>query len=379
MLSGRDVIAQAATGSGKTAAFVLPILQLLKHNTLGVKGNHIRALILAPTRELARQLSDQCIQFANRQQQPLRVRLAHGGVSINPQMLSLRAGADILVATPGRLLELHASGALKLAQVKYLVLDEADRLLNLGFTDELTAVLRLLPKDRQTSLFSATFDADIAQLAEAWLKAPQHLKVDTASSIPKIEQRVYEVNREQKSALLTHLLKSLSLPSVLVFVNAKLSCDRLAQKLIKAGIDCIVFHGDKSQGKRHQALDDFMAGKIPVLIATDIAARGLDIQHLPAVINFELPRSPADYVHRIGRTGRAGEAGLAISLICHEEYHHFGVIAKKNKLEVERLQLKGFTPKTLEQYQQQALQALPTPKSRKPKKRHNNSKVSPRS
>jgi ATP-dependent RNA helicase RhlE len=298
-------------------------------------------LVLVPTRELAKQVADSFKSYAVHTNGAIKVVAAFGGVSVNTQMLALRGGADIVVATPGRLLDLLSSNALKLADVSTLVLDEADRMLSLGFTDEIGQILGLLPKKKQTLLFSATFPEEVRLLTNALLNSPLEIQLQNPESSTLV-QRVMTVNREKKTALLAHLLNEHQWRQVLIFVGAKNSCNHLAQKLAKRGISAEVFHGDKAQGARSRVLEGFKAGDIQVLIATDIAARGLDIEKLPVVINFDLPRSPADYMHRIGRSGRAGEVGLALSLLCHEEYHHFSVIEKKNKIRLEREQVAGF-------------------------------------
>lgn len=342
VLSGQDVLAGANTGSGKTAAFALPLLQRLSEAKSADKSaGVVRCLVLVPTRELAQQVADSFLSYASHFNGQLKIVAAFGGVSANLQMQSLRAGADVLVATPGRLLDLLASNALKLNRVSTLVLDEADRMLSLGFTDELKQVLEALPAKKQTLLFSATFPEEVRALTTKLLHQPleYHLQSEQESTI---EQRVITVNREQKTALLAHLIKQHQWSQALIFVSAKNTCNHLAQKLSKRGISAEVFHGDKAQGARTRVLDGFKSGEISVLIATDIAARGIDIDKLPVVINFDLPRSPADYMHRIGRSGRAGQAGLAVTLISHEEYHHFGVIEKKNKIKLVREQIPGF-------------------------------------
>jgi ATP-dependent RNA helicase RhlE len=342
-LTGKDLLAGANTGSGKTAAFALPILHQLMNRraTSSAKGNFVSALVLVPTRELAKQVADSFKSYAVHLNGDIKVVAAFGGVSVNTQMLALRGGADVVVATPGRLLDLVSSNALRLSQVSTLVLDEADRMLSLGFTEELTQVLNLLPKQKQTLLFSATFPDEVRQLTQALLVDPLEIQLQSAETSTLV-QRVMTVNREKKTALLAHLLQQHQWRQVLIFVNAKNSCNHLAEKLAKRGITAEVFHGDKAQGARSRVLDGFKAGEIQVLIATDIAARGLDIEKLPVVINFDLPRSPADYMHRIGRSGRAGEIGLALTLLSHDEYHHFSVIEKKNKIRLEREQVNGF-------------------------------------
>ncbi|AAN56130.1 DEAD/DEAH box helicase [Shewanella oneidensis MR-1] len=371
VLSGRDVLAGANTGSGKTAAFALPLLQRLSEAKSADKSaGVVRCLVLVPTRELAQQVADSFLSYASHFNGQLKIVAAFGGVSVNLQMQSLRAGADVLVATPGRLLDLLASNALKLTQVSAFVLDEADRMLSLGFTEELEQVLAALPRQKQTLLFSATFPEEVRALTTKLLHQPleYHLQSEQESTI---EQRVITVNREQKTALLAHLIKQHQWSQALIFVSAKNTCNHLAQKLSKRGISAEVFHGDKAQGARTRVLDGFKNGEISVLIATDIAARGIDIDKLPVVINFDLPRSPADYMHRIGRSGRAGEAGLAVTLISHEEYHHFGVIEKKNKIKLVREQIPGFEANAeipLEVLAQEKPQAKPEGTGKKKRK-----------
>ena len=342
VLAGRDVLAGANTGSGKTAAFAVPLLQqLVEAKTDDKTGAYVRCLVLVPTRELAQQVADSFLSYASHLNGKLKIVAAFGGVSVNAQMQSLRAGADVLVATPGRLLDLLSSNAIKLNRVSALVLDEADRMLSLGFTEELSQVLDALPAKKQTLLFSATFPEEVRELTAKLLNAPLEYQFQSEQE-STIHQRVITVNRPMKTALLAHLIKEHQWSQALIFVSAKNTCNHLAQKLSKRGISAEVFHGDKAQGARTRVLDGFKNGEISVLIATDIAARGIDIDKLPVVINFDLPRSPADYMHRIGRSGRAGEAGLAVTLISHEDYHHFGVIEKKNKLKLVREQIVGF-------------------------------------
>lgn len=342
VLAGRDVLAGANTGSGKTAAFAVPLLQqLVEAKTEDKTGAYVRCLVLVPTRELAQQVADSFLSYASHLNGKLKIVAAFGGVSVNAQMQSLRAGADVLVATPGRLLDLLSSNAIKLNRVSALVLDEADRMLSLGFTEELAQVLDALPAKKQTLLFSATFPEEVRELTAKLLNNPLEYQLQSEQE-STIHQRVITVNRPMKTALLTHLIKEHQWSQALIFVSAKNTCNHLAQKLSKRGISAEVFHGDKAQGARTRVLDGFKNGEISVLIATDIAARGIDIDKLPVVINFDLPRSPADYMHRIGRSGRAGEAGLAVTLISHEDYHHFGVIEKKNKLKLVREQIAGF-------------------------------------
>ena len=348
VLAGRDLIAGANTGSGKTATFALPLLHHLseaknKNKTKSPtdKGNYVAGLILVPTRELAKQVADSIKSYAAHLNGGIKTVAVFGGVSVNTQMLALRGGTDILVATPGRLLDLISSNAIKLDKVQTLVLDEADRMLSLGFTEELSALLALLPKRKQTLLFSATFPEQVTALTQELLNNPIEIQLQS-SEASTLVQRVFTVNKGEKTAVLAHLIIQHSWRQALIFVNAKNSCNHLGEKLAKRGISAEVFHGDKGQGARSRVLDGFKNGEIEVLIATDIAARGLDIEKLPVVINFDLPRSPADYMHRIGRSGRAGEVGLAISLIDHEDYHHFSVIEKKHKIWLDREQVEGF-------------------------------------
>jgi superfamily II DNA/RNA helicase len=345
VLEGRDLIAGANTGSGKTATFALPMLQQLHAIKPSVnkasKGNYVAGLILVPTRELAKQVADSIKSYAVHFNGEIKTVAVFGGVSVNTQMLALRGGTDMLVATPGRLLDLISSNAIKLNRVETLVLDEADRMLSLGFTDELSSLLALMPKKKQTLLFSATFPEQVQTLTKELLNNPVEIQVQSADASTLV-QRVFTVNKGEKTAALAHLIKENQWRQVLIFVNAKHHCEHLAEKLAKRGITAAVFHGDKGQGERSRVLDGFKSGEIEVLIATDIAARGLDIEKLPVVINFNLPRSPSDYMHRIGRSGRAGEVGLALSLIDHEDYHHFKVIEKKNKIWLEREKIEGF-------------------------------------
>lgn len=352
ILTKRDLIAGANTGSGKTATFALPLLQHIvleqcdektqkKTSNNIAKGNYVTGLILVPTRELAKQVADSIKSYAAHFNGKIKTVAVFGGVSANTQMLALRGGTDILVATPGRLLDLIASNAIKLDKVKTLILDEADRMLSLGFTEELTNLLALLPKQKQTLLFSATFPEQVKVLTNNLLNNPIEIQLQSADASTLV-QRVFTVNKGEKTAVLAHLIIQEKWRQALIFVNAKNSCKHLAEKLAKRGVTAEVFHGDKGQGARNRVLEAFKTGEIEVLIATDIAARGLDIVKLPVVINFDLPRSPSDYMHRIGRSGRAGEVGLAISLIDYEDFHHCKVIEKKNKIRLEREEVEGF-------------------------------------
>lgn len=347
VLSGRDVRARAPTGSGKTAAFGLPLLQRLcdQPRARAARGNEVAALVVVPTRELATQIGEALAGFAAQLPGRLRVLAVFGGVSINPQMMALRGGADVLIATPGRLLDLQRHNALHLDAMRTLVLDEADRLLGLGFAEELAEIFALLPGKHQTLLFSATFPEPLAELIRTRLRDPVQVDPEAlAGGEPDIEEHVYTVGEPRKSALLVHLIEQRALQQVLVFVSAKRTGDSLLTRLQRAGLHAAVFHADRSQAERTRCLVDFRSGKLRVLIATDLAARGIDIEDLPVVVNFELPRSPNDYVHRIGRTGRAGKHGVALSLISPAEYQHFGVIERRIKRKLPRELVPGFEP-----------------------------------
>jgi superfamily II DNA/RNA helicase len=344
ILSGRDVWASAQTGSGKTAAFALPILQLLGASPRP-GGRFARALILVPTRELAAQIGEAIGRSSAHLPYSLKTMTVFGGVSINPQMMALGRGTDILVATPGRLLDLLEHNAISLSAVSILVLDEADRLLEEGFSDELGRIVRLLPARRQSLLFSATFPPAVQNLATALLRDPVRIEApSTAAAEPDITQRVIEVDATRRTQLLRHLIQENQWSGVLVFVATKYATEHVAEKLRQAGLVATALHGDLSQGARSRALADFKAGTVRVLLATDLAARGLDIVRLPAVVNFDLPRSAADYTHRIGRTGRAGETGLAISFVSASSHAHFRLIEKRHRLNLPREQVEGFEP-----------------------------------
>ncbi|MBU0662918.1 MAG: DEAD/DEAH box helicase [Proteobacteria bacterium] len=317
VLSGKDVMAAAQTGTGKTAGFVLPLLQRLAGGPK-VQANHIRVLVLTPTRELAVQVEQSVATYGK--YLSLKTGVVYGGVKINPQMMKLRGGIDVLVATPGRLLDLFNQNAVKFAQVEALVLDEADRMLDLGFINDIRKILALLPPRRQNLLFSATFSSDIRTLTEGLLRNPVQIEVSPRNSAPgSVKQWLYEVDKGKKPALLSHMVRNQGWEQVLVFVRTKNGADSLARKLGGDGIMTAVIHGDKSQSERSRALADFKEGRVRVLVATDIAARGIDISELPHVINFDLPKVAEDYVHRIGRTGRAGSKGEAISLVSADE------------------------------------------------------------
>ena len=342
ILQGKDIMAAAQTGTGKTAGFALPILELLSKGQ-GVNANHVRALILTPTRELAAQVSDSVAHYGARL--PLRSTVVYGGVKINPQMMRLRKGVDVLVATPGRLLDLHSQNAIKFSHLEILVLDEADRMLDMGFIHDIKKILALLPRQRQTLMFSATFSNDIRKLAKTLVKDPIEISVNPRNTaVEIIEQWVYPVDKSQKSALLTKLILDNQWQQVLVFSRTKHGANRLTKQLDKKGIKATAIHGNKSQGARTRALAEFKAGKVQVLVATDIAARGIDIHQLPHVINFDLPHIAEDYVHRIGRTGRAGASGQAISFVCADEFKELSDIERLTKQVITRKIIDGFEP-----------------------------------
>lgn len=347
VLQGDDVWASAQTGSGKTAAFVLPIIERLVAAGPRPRGRFVRALILVPTRELAAQIADEIRDYERylSQESALKTLVVVGGVSINPQMMALGGGADIIVATPGRLLDLIDHNAVSLSSVATLVLDEADRLFALGFADELARIIALLPARRQTLLFSATFPPAVRSLAENLLRDPVRIAIaSTPEGKPDILQRAIEVDVPQRTQLLRNLIVLHEWTRVLVFVATKYATEHVAEKLCRLGIQAAALHGELSQGARTQVLADFKASKVRVLIATDVASRGIDIEQLPVVVNYDLPRSPADYVHRIGRTGRAGESGVAVSFISAETDAHFRLIEKRNRLDLPREQIAGFEP-----------------------------------
>lgn len=373
ILQGRDVLAGAETGSGKTAAFALPLLEKLlkrrqKAEQARLKGNQVYALILVPTRELAIQINDEISGYAKLIKPKVRTLSVFGGVKINPQMMALRGGADVLIATPGRLLDLYSQNAVKFNQLDTLILDEVDRLVEGGFKEEIEAVFKLLPNKRQNLMFTATYPDSIRYLVRGLLKQPVIINIDHRNDA-QIDQRVFTVNRENKTALLAYLLNEFDWKQILVFCSAKKTCDNIVQKLEKQGITAVAMHGNKEQRARAKALREFKQGKIRVLIATDVAARGIDIEQLPCVINYELPRSPKDYIHRIGRTGRAGEFGFAISLIAHHEYAHFSVIEKQCNIHppLKREQMSGFAADEI---------APPPPKRTRPKKKPKKKKLS---
>jgi ATP-dependent RNA helicase RhlE len=317
VLEGHDLMAAAQTGTGKTAGFTLPMLHRLNQGD-AVKANQVRALVLTPTRELAAQVHDSVRDYG--QHLKLSSTVVFGGVSINPQMMKLRRGVDVLVATPGRLLDLFQQNAVKFDQLEILVLDEADRMLDMGFIHDLKRIIKLLPKKRQTLMFSATFSDSIRQLAQQFLNQPKQVSVTPPNSTTElVKQTVIPVDKGRKTDLLIHLVADNQWQQVLAFSKTKHGANRICEKLNKAGIPAAALHGNKSQGARTKALAEFKANKIRVLVATDIAARGIDIDLLPHVINIDLPNVAEDYVHRIGRTGRAGSKGEALSLVSADE------------------------------------------------------------
>jgi ATP-dependent RNA helicase RhlE len=346
VLQGRDLLAAAQTGTGKTAAFVLPILDRMRQhaNTSFSPARHpVRVLILVPTRELAMQV-DASVRTYGRTV-PLRSTVVYGGIPIEPQIKALRAGVEILVATPGRLLDHVGQRTVNLGLVEVLVLDEADRMLDMGFLPDIRRILELLPARRQNLLFSATFSEDIRNLSGSILHDPAKVEVsprDTAAEA--VRQLVYPVDRDRKEALLAHLIRKDDLRQVLVFTRTKLAASRLAARLDREGIDAVAIHSDRSQPERTRALEGFKTGEIRVLVATDVAARGLDIEDLPVVVNFELPWNPQDYIHRIGRTGRAGATGEAISLVCIDETDLLRGIQRMLRLAIPWTVEEGFIP-----------------------------------
>ncbi|HEX8961370.1 MAG TPA: DEAD/DEAH box helicase, partial [Rhodocyclaceae bacterium] len=345
VLEGRDLMAAAQTGTGKTAGFTLPILQLLSSRDTGLSLKRFkpRALVLVPTRELAVQVHDSVKAYGRHLN--LKSTAIFGGVGMTPQIKALRAGVDIVVATPGRLLDHVSQRVLDLSGIEILVLDEADRMLDMGFIHDMRKIIALLPKQKQSLLFSATFSDEIRTLATGLLKNPASVEVARRNAAAEaVAQSVYHVDRERKKDLLVHLLDEHGWHQVLVFTRTKHGADALADKLGRSGIRSAALHGNKSQGARQRALDDFKKLKVNVLVATDIAARGIDIDELPHVVNYELPNVPEDYVHRIGRTGRAGSSGEAISLVCVDEHKLLRDIERLLKKDIEKRQVAGFEP-----------------------------------
>ncbi|TSE04126.1 DEAD/DEAH box helicase [Aquimarina algiphila] len=344
ILEKKDVLASAQTGTGKTAGFTLPLLQLLSQGQK-LRKRPVRALVLTPTRELAAQILDNVKAYS--EFLDLRSMVIFGGVNANPQIRALRSGVDILVATPGRLLDLHNQRALSLANIEILVLDEADRMLDMGFQRDLNKILKLLPAKRQNLLFSATFSKEIKQLANGILNHPVWVEATPENTTAeKVDQKIYRVDQKRKSELIIKFISEGNWKQVLVFTRTKHGANRLSEKMVKSGISAAAIHGNKSQGARTKALGGFKKGTIRVLVATDIAARGLDIPLLPHVVNFELPNISEDYVHRIGRTGRAGASGEAISLVCQDELSYVRGIEKLLGEKLQSEVVEGFEPTT---------------------------------
>lgn len=330
IIKKQDVLGIAKTGSGKTASYVLPLLQNLE-GTKSAKNRHIKALVLVPTRELAVQVSEVVDMFSEGLSASVKSMAVYGGVSINPQMIKLQ-GVQFLIATPGRLIELVESKAISLSEVETLVLDEADKMLNLGFQEEVNKIIALCPRKRQNVLFSATLSEDIENITQLVLNQPLIIKIDRdEAEIDQIVQTGYLISEEKKGPLLRYLIQKENMQQVLVFTSSTFKADSVTEKLNKNGIEARAIHSKKSQGARLEALNRFKSGKTRVLVTTDLLARGIDIQFLPFVINYELPRSPKDFIHRIGRTGRAEASGEAISMVTPDEQHHFRVIQKKMK------------------------------------------------
>jgi superfamily II DNA/RNA helicase len=342
ILKGQDLIAQAKTGTGKTASFALPVLQALQ-SAVGGNKKVIQALVLAPTRELAMQVAHTFKDHGRTLTKPLRTIILIGGLNIDLQIRNLHHGADIAVATPGRLLDLIRRGSVDLSSLKVLIVDEADKMFDMGFADELEDVLKVLPARRQNLLFSATLTERVTHLTGKFMQAPVIIK-DEAGVLPaeNIHQRAIEVNRNNRGPLLRHLIQAEKWGQTLIFVASVRDADILVVKLIKAGIDANAFHGALTQAQREQVLKDFKAGVFKVLVATDIAARGININKLPYVVNYDLPRSPNDHIHRVGRTARAGEKGVAVSFIGHEDQAHFSLIEKRTRIRLSRESIPGF-------------------------------------
>jgi ATP-dependent RNA helicase RhlE len=343
VLQKRDLLAAAQTGTGKTAGFTLPLLQNLVEAKNVVKSNHVRALVLTPTRELAAQVHESVELYGR--YLPLSAHVVFGGVKINPQMQKLRRGTDVLIATPGRLLDLHSQNAIQFSQLEVLVLDEADRMLDMGFIRDIQKIIRLLPKQRQNLMFSATFSEEVRTLAKTIVHDPVEVTATPENTTAqRIEQWVVPVDKTQKAALLPEFIRDHHWNQVLVFSKTKHGANKLAKKLEAKRINAAAIHGNKSQSARTRALSDFKSGEIQVLVATDIAARGLDISELPHVINYDMPNVAADYVHRIGRTGRAGASGEAVSFVCHEDAESLREVQNLIGEIIERRLVKGYEP-----------------------------------
>lgn len=371
IIAGKDVMAAAQTGSGKTAGFTLPILHRLAHGR-PASSNAVRALVLVPTRELAAQVEESIQQYGK--YLVLKSAVVYGGVKINPQMQKLRGGVDILVATPGRLMDLYSQNAVKFSQVETLVLDEADKMLDMGFITDIRKILDLLPRQRQNLMFSATFSDDIRNLAKGILNKPVEIDVSPRNSTTKsIKQIMHPVDKRKKAKLLTHLIKKNDWEQVLVFTRTKRGANRLTETLEKANVPASPIHGNKSQGARMRALEDFKNRNIRVLVATDLAARGIDISDLPHVVNFDLPDTAENYVHRIGRTGRAGKQGEAVSLVSADEIDLLVDIESLIGKHIPREYVGGFEPD--HEVPERPLKALKAKRPKKPKNRNDTAKV----
>lgn len=343
IIEGRDILAAAQTGTGKTAGFTLPILEKLIKKPKRLNKKQLRVLVLTPTRELAAQVAESVAEYGK--YLPYKSSVIFGGVSINPQLNALKKSVDIVIATPGRLLDIANQKGIDFTQVDTLVLDEADRMLDMGFIHDIKRIMKLLPAKRQTLLFSATFSNDIKRLASGLLNNPIIVEVAKENiTADQIKQTIYPVDKARKKNLLLHLIKEQKLTQVLVFTRTKHGANKLCKFLDSKGVSSLAIHGNKSQGARTKALAGFKAGQVKVLVATDIAARGIDIEDLPTVVNFELPNISEDYVHRIGRTGRAGQNGQALSLVCIDEHKLLRDIEKFIDAKIPQLQIQEFTP-----------------------------------
>ena len=375
VLKGGDLLAAAQTGTGKTAGFTLPILQRLSSSKLNHGKRLLRVLILTPTRELAAQVQESVVTYGK--YTGLKSTVIFGGVGANPQIKAIAAGLDILVATPGRLLDLMSQKCVSLNDIEILVLDEADRMLDMGFLRDIKKILAALPKKRQNLLFSATFSTEIKQLADGLLNSPELIEVARSNSANEaIAQLIHPVDRTKKHPLLAHLIQSNDWKQVLVFTRTKHGANKLVTQLEKDGITCMAIHGNKSQTARTKALTDFKAGKLTALIATDIAARGIDIDQLPHVVNYDLPNVSEDYVHRIGRTGRAGSNGVAVSLVCVDEHQMLRDIEKLIKQKLPQEVIAGFEPDPNTVAQPIQLRSQQHQQSRKPRSSGNSNSSS---
>ncbi len=362
VLSGKDIMAAAQTGTGKTAAFTLPLIQRFATNYTPPRANHIKALVLTPTRELAAQVAANIDEY--KVHTPIKSTVVFGGVSINPQMKHLRRGVDILVATPGRLLDLFQQNAVKFTDVSVLVLDEADRMLDMGFIHDIKRIIKLLPQKRQNLLFSATFSEDIRGLASRLVNNPVEISVTpNNAAAPSVEHSIVFLEKANKSKLLIHLIETNGWKQALVFTRTKHGANRLTKQLCAKDISAAAIHGNKSQGARTKALASFKSGELRILVATDIAARGIDIQQLPNVVNYDLPNVPEDYVHRIGRTGRAGSVGQAVSFVTIEDIKQLTDIQNLIQQVIPMLEVEGLSSR-----QKMPNIQLKQPKAKKPKK-----------